>query len=93
MNRNELIPGSVSSENSNFTFIICCILTALVTAIFWQVVTFEFVNFDDPIYITENKHIKQGLNFETVRWAFTTHLHGHFHPLTWLSHAGDYMLF
>ncbi len=75
------------------TLLTCCILATLVAAVFWQVTNFDFVNFDDPIYVTENKHIKQGLNLETVRWAFTTHLHGHFHPLTWLNHATDCLFF
>jgi len=73
--------------------VICLLLAALVSAVFWQVVTFSFVNFDDPIYILENRHIQQGLNLAMAKWAFTTHLHGHFHPLTWLSHAADYQLF
>ncbi|HBI15424.1 MAG TPA: hypothetical protein DDY20_07925 [Desulfobulbaceae bacterium] len=73
--------------------LICTLLAALVTAVFSQVLSFGFVNYDDPIYITENRHIQQGLTPATVRWAFTTHLHGHYHPLTWLSHAADFQLF
>jgi tetratricopeptide (TPR) repeat protein len=73
--------------------LISAMLAALVTAVFWQVMSFDFVNFDDPIYITENRHVQKGLAPDTVKWAFTTHLHGHYHPLTWLSHAADYQLF
>lgn len=74
-------------------FQICALLAILVTVVFVQVTSFEFVNFDDPIYITENNHIQQGVTVDSMRWAFTTHLHGHFHPLTWLSHAADYQFF
>ncbi len=75
------------------TFLVCTLLAIFVTVVFLQVTSFQFVNFDDPVYITENKHIQQGLTLETIRWAFTTHLHGHFHPLTWLNHATDYQFF
>ncbi|MFZ5799681.1 MAG: tetratricopeptide repeat protein [Thermodesulfobacteriota bacterium] len=73
--------------------LICALLATLVALVFRQVLSFDFINFDDPIYITENRHVQQGLAPETVKWAFTTHLHGHYHPLTWLSHAADVQFF
>ena len=53
----------------------------------------SFVNFDDDGYITENSHVREGLTWETVRWAFTTNAQSNWHPLTWLSHVIDYQLF
>lgn len=53
----------------------------------------DFVYFDDPDYITNNPHIKQGVGAETIRWAFTTFEVSNWHPLTWLSHALDYSWF
>jgi tetratricopeptide (TPR) repeat protein len=52
-----------------------------------------FINYDDPVYVTENAHVQAGLTGETVRWAFTTFEFANWHPLTWLSHALDYQLF
>lgn len=52
-----------------------------------------FVNYDDDRYVTENPHIQNGLNWDTVAWAFTAEEQGNWHPLTWLSHALDYQLF
>lgn len=52
-----------------------------------------FVNYDDDRYVTENPHVHNGLNWDTVTWAFTAEEQGNWHPLTWLSHAFDYQLF
>ena len=52
-----------------------------------------FVYYDDNVYVTDNAHVKSGLSWETLKWAFTTSEAGNWHPLTWLSHALDYQLF
>ena len=52
-----------------------------------------FVNYDDDRYVTENPHVHNGVNWDTITWAFTAMEQGNWHPLTWLSHALDYQLF
>jgi hypothetical protein len=52
-----------------------------------------FVNYDDDRYITSNPHIRDGLSWNTVTWAFTSTEQANWHPLTWLSHAFDCQLF
>lgn len=73
--------------------LILLLLCTAVTAVFWQVTTFDFVNFDDPVYVTKNSDIQHGLNNDSIRWAFTTHLHGHYHPLTWITHIIDFRVY
>jgi Flp pilus assembly protein TadD len=68
-------------------------LVALTVAVFGQVRHFEFVTFDDPLYVTENTHIAQGVTATAVRWAFTATYAANWHPLTWLSHMLDVELF
>jgi tetratricopeptide (TPR) repeat protein len=53
----------------------------------------QFVNFDDDRYITANTHVKAGLSWTTVTWAFRSTEQANWHPLTWLSHALDAQLF
>jgi protein O-mannosyl-transferase len=53
----------------------------------------QFINFDDNAHITENSYIQSGLNFETLRWAFSYTGIDYWQPLTWLSHIMDYWLF
>jgi tetratricopeptide (TPR) repeat protein len=48
---------------------------------------------DDDDYVTENRHVQAGWTMESLAWAFTTRLHRHLHPLTWLSHMTDCQLF
>ena len=52
-----------------------------------------FVNYDDDRYVTENPHVRNGVNWDTITWAFSAMEQGNWHPLTWLSHALDYQLF
>ena len=52
-----------------------------------------FVNYDDDRYVTDNVHVRAGLHWETVRWAFSSYDEANWHPLTWLSHALDCQLF
>lgn len=47
---------------------------------------FEFVNYDDPRYVTGDPRIRAGLGLETVVWAFGRQ-QDNWHPLTTLSHA------
>ena len=71
-------------------FVICFALIAITFAVFGQTLGFDFVNYDDPIYVSENPQIQAGLN---VVWAFT-HVHSHnWHPLTTMSHMLDWQLF
>ena len=53
----------------------------------------DFVSFDDPGYITANRHVRAGLSWETIKWAFASTEQANWHPLTWLSHAIDYQVF
>jgi len=67
------------------------ILTILVA--YWQVKDFEFVGYDDGLYVTENSHVQAGLTCESIKWAFTTFHAGNWHPVTWLSHMLDIELY
>ncbi len=74
-------------------FAICAALIAITWAVFGHTVGHEFVNFDDPIYVSENDHVRTGLSWQGVAWAFT-HVHSHnWHPLTTISHMLDCQLF
>ncbi|MGB7570046.1 MAG: tetratricopeptide repeat protein [Chitinivibrionales bacterium] len=70
------------------------LLLAITTAVVYSgVFSSEFVNYDDDVYVTTNIHLRQGLSWEGVRWAFTTVYASNWHPLTWLSHMLDVQLF
>ena len=74
-------------------FAICAVLIAITWAVFGQTLGHGFVNFDDPIYVSENDQVRAGLSWQGVAWAFT-HIHSHnWHPLTTMSHMLDCQLF
>ena len=62
-------------------------------ALYYPVSHYSFLNYDDEVYVTNNIHVKYGLDWDTVKWAFTTYDGANWHPLTWLSHALDCQLF
>ena len=71
----------------------CLVLTLAVFAAFLPSLRNGFVGYDDPEYVTENPHVRGGLTAENVMWAFTSAHSNNWHPLTWVSHALDTMLF
>ncbi len=72
---------------------LACLLALCAVAAFYPVSHLPFINYDDNVYVTENLNVQSGLDWETVRWAFTTYDAANWHPLTWLSHALDCQLF
>jgi protein O-mannosyl-transferase len=75
------------------TLVLSLALILLTVLVYWPVGNNAFINFDDNHYITENTHVRSGLSWDTVKWAFTTFDAANWHPLAWLSHALDYQLF
>ncbi len=73
--------------------VICILLLLAVIALYFRVVYFEFVNFDDQMYVTENPVVQHGLSSQGVIYVFTSTAAEFWHPLTWLSHMLDYELY
>lgn len=65
------------------------LLAAVTLTLYWPVQSFDFVNFDDDIYVTDNRQVQGGLSTDGLQWAFTTFHAGNWHPLTWISHMAD----
>lgn len=68
-------------------------LTIALCFIYLQVIDYQFINFDDEQYVTENIHVISGLNLNNIEWAFTSTYASNWHPLTWISHMMDVYLF
>jgi Flp pilus assembly protein TadD len=70
------------------------VLLALVTIpLYWPATGYDFVNFDDDVYVTDNTHVTSGFTWENVTWAFRSGHAANWHPVTWLSHMLDCQLF
>jgi protein O-mannosyl-transferase len=68
-------------------------LALLTAAVYAQVIGHGFISYDDPVYVSENLVIQDGLTWKGFLRAFTTVTAANWHPLTWLSHMLDFQLF
>ena len=85
---------TVSIKQSRWQFVgISIFLIAITWSVFGQTFRHQFVNYDDPLYVLDNAHVRAGLTWSGIEWAFT-HVHSqNWHPLTTMSHMLDCQLF
>ena len=72
---------------------ICLLLFVGTLLLFSRAVGHDFVNYDDPDYVTKNGFVQAGLGRAGAAWAFSSANISYWHPLTWLSHMLDCSLF
>ncbi len=77
----------------NPTIITIAFLTILVLTVFWGVQQYDFVHYDDHVYVIDHAKVRQGLTPESLKWALTSTEAGFWHPLTWMSLMLDYQFF
>ncbi len=82
-----------SSAPRSRSLLLGLVLALAVVAVYYPVHWQPFANYDDPDYVSDNVHVRAGLNWTTVRWAMTARDAANWHPVTWLSHALDTTLF
>ena len=85
-------PRSDNSVSRRPVLGICVLLVVAVVAVFGWTLWYGFV-FDDDRYFSSNYHVKAGLTWEGVLWAFQTGYASNWHPLTWLSLMLDAQVF
>jgi tetratricopeptide (TPR) repeat protein len=68
-------------------------LIILNLAIYAPIQNHDFVGYDDRGYITENRHVRTGLSWDNIVWAFTKSDQANWHPVTWISHMIDVQMF
>ena len=74
---------SLSPRTSDYLIVLGLLAVGL--AIYGQTFGFPFISFDDPGYVYDNPHVRQGLSWDAWRWAWTSFERSNWHPLTWLS--------
>jgi protein O-mannosyl-transferase len=89
-----------SDHTSRSTLVYSLALLALCLLTFARAVTFEFLSFDDLGYLVKNPHLRFGLTWEGVKWAFAFPTIAReavsspfWRPVTYLSHLFDFELF
>lgn len=85
------LPGSLSDRRpSHGPLLLVLTVTA---AVYLQTAWFPFVNFDDDVHVYDNPHVRTGLTWANLQWAFGVHGPSQWHPLAWISHQIDVSLF
>src|SRR5262249_51005465 len=85
--------GSARAGLGYIAFWVCLALAVITMAVLGRVCGNDFVNYDDPSYVTRNPYVQIGLSGQGLKWDFTTFHTGNWHPLTWLSLQIDHQLF
>lgn len=68
-------------------------LILLTLLIFFPLLGYTFVNYDDELFTTNNSKVAPGFTWEGVKWAFTSVEIDYWRPLSWLSHMLDFELY
>jgi Flp pilus assembly protein TadD len=85
--------STVAAPPQKNRLILCLLLAMATLALYNPVTSAPFLNYDDPLYFSENAHVRAGLTWKTVAWAFTTTELSDWKPIAWLSHTVDGELF
>ncbi|MBF0459180.1 MAG: tetratricopeptide repeat protein [Nitrospirae bacterium] len=81
-------PGAFGT--ADILLVSIAILTLFVYA---DVLRFDFVSYDDRIYVSDNKRILSGLSWDNAVWALTHFYDSNWFPLTLISHMADVELY
>jgi len=73
--------------------LLALLLFGLTAALYARTRHFDFLRYDDDVYVTDNPAVLAGLRADSVRWAFSSGHGANWHPLTWLAHMLDVELF
>ncbi|MCB1068718.1 MAG: tetratricopeptide repeat protein [Verrucomicrobia bacterium] len=73
--------------------LVAFLLMAVTLLVYAPVYHAEFVDYDDPYYVTENAWVQEGLTLHAIKAAWTEPVLGNWHPITMMSHLIDVELF
>lgn len=83
------IPAKPKAQTKDRRWLMIVICLVLASIAFIPVLTGDFVNWDDPDYVTKNEMIKSPGN---IKQFFTVTVQGNYHPLTMITLALNYAL-
>src|SRR6266516_6923409 len=73
--------------------VIYAFLVAITLAVFAQTTRYDFVNFDDDLYVYNASAVQAGLTIKGIALAFTSPHARNWHPLVTISHMLDCQLY
>ena len=79
--------------NKKHAYLIIFFLILACSFAFGRIAGNDFINLDDFRNITENHIVQSGLNFQNIKWAFTTVVLANWHTLTIIAYMLEWQLF
>ena len=61
--------------------------------LYWPTSGYDFVYFDDPLFVINNPSVNQGFTAEGIKRVFTHADYDYWRPLCWLTHMADVEMF
>src|SRR6058998_3382525 len=89
--RHSRLPRGIPSRRT--TIVVYLFLVAISLAVFGQTIRYDFVNFDDDLYVYNAPVIKAGITIQGLALAVTAPHARNWHPLTTISHMLDCQLY
>lgn len=83
MKINNNLKHTLSEKNQ--TIAICLFIVLITLFVYAQLISYDFINFDDPLYVYSNNNINSGISLKNMFWAFDFNEVTYWHPLTLIS--------
>ena len=76
------------------SWLLALVLALATLALYWPATRGNFINLDDAVFVTDNIHVQNGLNWMSLKWAFSnTEQAVTWAPILWVSHQLAWQLF
>lgn len=82
-----------TTETTRRTYWLAAVLAVTTFILFSPAMQYDYVDYDDGIYVYANKSVLKGFSTESIPYAFTSIAGGSWMPLTWFSHMFDVEIF
>jgi Tfp pilus assembly protein PilF len=86
-------PSVAPQPRSGKTLLVALLLAAATLALYAPSLRNDFVGLDDPVYVTFNPLVRQGLSWHNIPLTFNAIVTGEWHPLALMSHMADVQMF
>ena len=86
-------PAQPFLQRPTGVLLICLLLFGLTVWAFFPALKNLFQSFDESAELLKNQHMKGGMSWQNLFWAFFSLEYSNWYPLTWLSHMLDFKVF
>jgi len=90
------MPSANRSPSGNHPFLpwgVVAFLLVMIAVIYGQTLGFDFLGYDDLLFVVRSQPVCAGLTGSSIAWAFTNGPLGEWYPLSMLSHMLDCQIF